>query len=102
MVVSLTETAYNTSEHVGYVTICAKIVMGTLGRSLNVYASTIDGTATGKFDHYLVYLMLDEMACIICTHKCMIISICTNPTCRFIIFFSNCKGTVCKFVYIKL
>eukprot|EP00731_Ephydatia_muelleri_P008676 Em0004g1014a len=44
---SLTKSAYNTSESTGFVTVCAKILNGTLGRSINVYASTIDGTATG-------------------------------------------------------
>ena len=61
MVVSLTETAYSTSERLGYVTICAKIVMGTLGRSLSIYASTIDGTATGKFDHYVLYCLFNKV-----------------------------------------
>ena len=46
---SLTKSAYNTSESTGFVTVCAKILNGTLGRSINVYASTIDGTATGLF-----------------------------------------------------
>ena len=59
--VSLTETAYNTSEHVGYVTICAKIVMGTLGRSLSVYASTIYGTATGKSDHWFFFKLYPDV-----------------------------------------
>ena len=45
--VSLDASTYNSSESMGYVTVCAKIIMGTLGRSASVYVSTMSGTATG-------------------------------------------------------
>ena len=45
--VSLDASTYNSSESMGYVTVCAKIIMGTLGRSASVYLSTMSGTATG-------------------------------------------------------
>ena len=46
--VSFTASTYNTSEKVGYVMVCAEIVLGTLGRPVNVFVSTMIGTATGK------------------------------------------------------
>ena len=45
VVVSFTANTYNTSESVGYVAMCAKIILGTLGRSIDVYLSTMNGTA---------------------------------------------------------
>ena len=45
VVVSFTAIMYNTSESVGYVTMCAKIIVGALGRSIDVYLSTMNGTA---------------------------------------------------------
>ena len=45
--VAFTENLYNTSEHLGFVMVCTKIVSGTLGRSISVFASTIQETATG-------------------------------------------------------
>ena len=49
VLVSLTARSYNTSEKIGYVMVCVKIVLGTLGRPAIIYASTINGTGTGDF-----------------------------------------------------
>ena len=46
--VSFTASTYNTSEKVGYVMVCARIVLGTLARPVNVFTSTMIGTATGE------------------------------------------------------
>ena len=48
LMVSFTASAYYSSEKQGYAMICAKIVTGVLGRPIWVYASTVNGTATGE------------------------------------------------------
>ena len=57
--VSFATSTYNTSEKVGYVMVCAKIVLGTLGRPVNVFASTVIGTATGESCQFCFQFQFD-------------------------------------------